>query len=214
MEIYISAEGKKKVMPDMTKITFKVNSKNASYEKVINDGIKNRSELISSLVKLGFSEKDIKTNNYFITEEKRYNEKNKNYEVVNYLFNENCELKFKYDNELFNKIMLSVSKLESAPTCEMSFYVSNKRKYVDEILKDAYEDALYEGEILAKVAGKKIIECKKISFKPFDDNFVTNENLEFSPRVAKTLYSVDNNISLTPKEIEVTKTIYCLFIAD
>ena len=215
MEIYVSGEGKKIVSPDEVKITIRLNCKDSDYNKAIEKGIKNRAEIIQKFIKISFKKKSIKTNNFLITEEKRYNETTKIYEKVGYIFSENSEVSFDYENNLLFKVFSNLSELDSAPTCEVSFNIKDKEACIKVLLDSAYKKALFQAECLAKASNSKIKECKKISFKPFDDLEFGSNSFEFAPRMAKVMQLDNrNNFELTPKDIELSETVYCLFIAE
>ena len=68
--------------------------------------------------------------------------------------------------------------------------------------------------MIAKSSGKILKHCNKVSFKPLQVDFLSITNLN-----SETMYLRETSIQIldktfTPEDIELSETIYCLWIAE
>ena len=99
---------------------------------------------------------------------------------------------------------------------KLYFEIKENDLLKEQVLDLAYKDALFQANLIAKSAGCKIKECRKVSFKPFDDQMFSNSILDTGTRLAKTYSSIQDNIlnTFVPEDINVEKIVYCLFVAE
>lgn len=116
-----------------------------------------------------------------------------------------------------------VSKLSNPPTYTIAFNVKNEQESKNEAMAEAYINAKEKAEAIAKVAGKTLKECIKTDFRPFEERvqsnsslgniMFNNENPDFTMRARKSAQNAINNI-FTPKDVEISETLYCLWLAE
>ena len=212
----ISVEGKATLFytPDMVIMNFNFITKGNSYEEVLNIGVKNVESFINELLKKhGFTNEDLKTNNFIIKEETKYNEDTHKYEFDGYYYNQNAVLKFEYDKEKMAEMMEDISKLSNPPFYQINFGLKDEEKVRKNILTLAYNDALKKAEIISNASGYKLIRCLKTDFRPFTSEYLSQTSI--NPKML-SMDSVSQNIMniFTPMEIEITEVLYCLWITE
>ena len=208
MEIIVQGKGVEHFTPNEVIISIHFTTKGYSYEEVLKEGIKNVMVFVEEiLLKNNFRKEDMKTRNFVIREETKYNNKTGKYDPDGYSFNQMASLKFDYNKELMAKIMVSISKLENAPKCQVNFGVKDEKECRKSILASAYKDA----------DGKRLKYCEKVDFKPFTTNYVSQASIGSEMMYAeKACYGATQAIinTFTPEDIELSEKLYCLWIAE
>ncbi len=217
MEIIVEGKGSNFFKPDEVEISITFNEKGSSYDLVLNLGSRNVLSFIEDiLIPNGFSKDDLKTRNFVIREENKYNNATQTYTRDGYSFNQQAKLKFDYDVKKMSKLMEEISKLPNPPICRVNFGLKDEKKSRREILALAYKDAEDAARAIADASGLVLKKCIKVDFKPFETNYVSasefNSGLERACYFGETAQILEN--SFTPEDIELTETLYCLWIAE
>ena len=91
-------------------------------------------------------------------------------------------------------------------------------------MADAYNNAKEKAEAIAKTAGKILKECIKTDFRPFEERVYSRsslgsemfeeERVDFAVG-AKKMSAQDTITNIfTPEDIEISETLYCLWVAE
>ena len=212
--ISVSGTGTMAVSPDKTILNFEFKTIEESYEKALSVGVKNVETYINTLGKLGFDKKQLKTKSFRVSENRVYDEKTRTYISKGYLFNQSARIEFDYDIKLMASLMEETSKLKNPPTYTINFGIKDTKKALEKILKLAYEDAELQAKAIAKACKKtNFFNCKKISYEPFDDNYISQSRYGNDVRMEKCSASTRETIQnvFVPEDIVIEKTLYCLF---
>ena len=159
----------------------------------------------------------MKTRNFVIREETKYNEISRTYEKNGFSFNQSATLRFDYDKELIAKIMVSLSQLNNPPMCQIDFGVKDEKECKRKILEVAYKDAEIQAQAIADASGKALKYCQKVDFKPFTSDYISQARYGADLMSAeKAMNGAAQTIvnSFTPEDIELSETLYCLWIAE
>ena len=155
---------------------------------------------------------------YISTIDKKYNESTRTYIFDGYLFNQSATIKFDYDKERLAKIMNDLSKLDNAPTCRINFGLKNEKDAKRRIVAKAYRDAELQAQAIADAAGKTLKQCAKVDFKPFTTEYVSQTTFGSDMMYSKAARLNDNAARIVntfnPEDIELTETLYCLWLAE
>ncbi len=218
MEIIVQGKGTEYFAPNEVVLNIKFYTKGLTYEEVLNEGTKNVQYFVNELLlKNGFQKENMKTRNFVIREETKYNAITKNYDHNGYSFNQMAVLRFDYDKELMAKMMVEISKLDNAPMCQVNFDVKDAKECKRKILAKAYKDAEAQALAIAEASGKSLKCCQKVDFKPFTTEYVSNSmfesNMMYAEKAVKGSAQTIVN-TFTPEDIELSETLYCLWIAE
>ena len=85
------------------------------------------------------------------------------------------------------------------------------------ILAKAYKEAELQAQSIAEAAVKNLKQCVKIDFKPFTTEYVSRSAIQSDTMYAKdTRFGVAPAIinTFTPEDIELSETLYCLWITE
>ena len=127
------------------------------------------------------------------------------------------------------EFMDMVSKLENPPKYHLVFNVKDIKKCKDEVLAEAYNKAKDKAETIAKAAGKELKECVKTDFRPFEERVISRSSLNSQDMYMEKEMSIDGakfgmakrtgvqetiQTIFTPEDVEITETLYCLWITN
>ena len=122
-----------------------------------------------------------------------------------------------------------VSKLKNPPKYSLIFNVKDIKECKDEVLAEAYNKAKEKAETIAKAAGKELKECVKTDFRPFGESVISRSSLNSQDMYMKKSMFIDDlefdmnkntgaqdtiKTIFTPEDVEITETLYCLWITN
>ena len=217
MEIIVQGKGVKFVTPDEVVMMLTFTTKGCSYEEVLNLGTRNVQSFVDNLlIPNGFSKEDMKTRNFVIKEETKYNGVTQSYDFDGYSFNQYAVIKFDYDINKMAKMMEEISKLDNPPKYQVNFGVKDEKSCRREILFAAYKDAEEQAKTIADASGKILKRCVKVDFKPLTTEYASistfNSDMMYEAARLGAAQVIVN--TFTPEDIELTETLYCLWIAE
>lgn len=171
----------------------------------------------SVLLNNGFNREDMKTRNFVVREEQKYDNMTRQYSSDGFSFNQIASIKFDYDKEKLANIMEQLSKLDNAPQCHVGFEVKDEKDCRRQVLAKAYKDAELQAQAIADASGKVLKQCAKIDFKPVTTTYASQTNFEGDMMYAKadrigTATTIMN--TFTPEDVELSEILYCLWIAE
>lgn len=218
MEIIVQGKGTEFFTPNEVILNIGFYTKGQSYEEVLSEGVKNVQKFVNELLlQNGFTIDNMKTRNFVVREDQKYDEATRTYLFDGFSFNQNATLKFDYNKERMAKIMENLSKLDNAPTCQINFGVKDAKECKRKILSKAYKEAELQAQAIAEAAGKSLKQCVKVDFKPFTTDYVSQTTFDSDMMYAKSarLGAAPAIINtFTPEDIELSETLYCLWIAE
>ena len=218
MEIIVQGKGIAYFTPNEIILSMNFYKKGNSYEEVLSSGVMSVQDFINNiLLSNGFNKEDMKTRNFVVREEQKYDNMTKQYLSDGFSFSQIATIKFDYDKEKLANIMEQLSKLDNAPQYHADFGVKDKKDCRRQVLVNAYKDAELQAQAIAEASGKKLTQCAKIDFKPFTTTYVSQTDFEGEMMYATadragTATTIMN--TFTPEDIELSETLYCLWLAE
>ena len=230
MDIIVEGVGKKFYTPDEVEINLDFYTRADSYESALESGTKNVEIFINDVLeKMNFNKEIMKTRSFRVYEEKQYDYDKKIYIKLGYAYTQQANIKFDYSMNTIAEFMDMVSKLENPPKYHLVFNVKDIKKCKDEVLAEAYNKAKDKAETIAKAAGKELKECVKTDFRPFEERVVSRSSLNSQDMYMEKEMSIDGakfgmakrtgvqetiQTIFTPEDIEITETLYCLWVTN
>lgn len=225
MDIMVEGTGIRYYRPDQAEINLNFYTKTGFYESALEEGTRDVQVFIEKVLKqMQFSKEDLKTRNFKVYEEKRFDYEKKIEIKYGFAYTQGATLKFDYDINIVAEFMDRVSKLENPPKYTIAFNVKNEQQSKNEAMAEAYNKAKEKAEAIAKSAGKTLKECVKVDFRPFEERVYSRSTLgsgvfeaetsDFNMKARKM--STQDTITniFTPEDIEISETLYCLWIAE
>lgn len=218
MDIIVQGRGVENVAPNEVILNINFFVKGSTYEEVLKGGVASVQRFVDDiLIPNNLEKENMKTRNFVIREETKYNEITRNYDKNGFSYNQMAILKFDFNKEFLAKIMVSLSKLSNPPLCRIEFGVKDEKECKKMVLAKAYEDAKTQAEAIATAAGKELKCCAKVDFKPFTTEYLSNarfdKQMAYAERVGTGSAQTIVNI-FTPEDIEISETLYCLWVAE
>jgi len=224
MEIIVQGTGESFYTPNQVILSLNFFVKETNYDEALANGSANVLEFVNTLLSAhGFTKEDMKTNSFLIRKETKYNESTKTYDFVGYSYNQNATLKFDYDKEKLSVIMEEISKMSKPPFYKVDFTVKDIKACKRDNLTKAYKDAEEQAQIIAEASGKTLKHCARTDFKPFtteyvsrgyDSDMVYGASKDMAKMISKTSSAETINAVFTPQDVEISETLYCLWIAE
>ena len=230
MDIIVEGVGKKFYNPDEVEIKLDFYTRADSYESALENGTKNVENFINDVLeKMDFNKEIMKTRNFRVYEEKQYDYDRRKYIESGYAYTQQANIKFNYSINIIAKFMDMVSKLKNPPKYHLLFNVKDIKGCKDEVLAEAYNKAKEKAETIAKAAGKELKECVKTNFIPFEESIVSRSSLnsqdmymEKEMSIGASTFGMAKKTGVqdtiqtifTPEDIEITETLYCLWITN
>ena len=203
MEIIVEGTGRKFVTPDMITLHLNFVTKGNTYAEVLENGVKNVQKFVSLLLENQFQKED--------------NEITRIYEKDGFSFQEQATLTFDYDQDVMANMMEKISKLENAPMYQIFFGIKDENTIRQNLLKDAYKEGEKQAKTIAQAAEKSLLECRKVDFKPMNTTYTSTSMLDgtLMRRGMDCFSATANEITniFTPEDIELSETLYMLWIA-
>lgn len=225
MDIMVEGTGIRYYRPDQAEISLNFYTKTGSYESALEEGTRDVQVFIEKVLEqMQFSKEDLKTRNFRVYEEKRFDYEKKIEIKYGFAYTQGATLKFDYDINIVAEFMDRVSKLENPPKYTIAFNVRNEQQSKNEAMAEAYNKAKEKAEAIAKSAGKALKECVKVDFRPFEERVYSRSTLgsgvfeaetsDFNMKARKM--STQDTITniFTPEDIEISETLYCLWISE
>ena len=227
MEIIVQGIGKKSFAPDKVKIELEFYRKEKSYEETLKNGTKDVEEFMIKLKgKDEIQKDDMKTRVLRIYEDKKYDYETKKEISLGFVYQQMSYFELNYSASNLADFIEKLTRLESPPKCHFDFSIENMEKLKNEAIELAFENAKLRAESVARAAGKELVKCIKVDFKPFENGILYGNGLNSTdfisnrPKALACRDSIENQLSDTiekifvPEKIVVEEAVYCLWIAE
>lgn len=214
MEIVVQGTGIDFFKPDEVIFHFEFIKKGETYESVLQKGVSQVENFVNTfLMTNGFQKEDLKTRNFIIQEEKKYDNITQQYHSIGFSYNQRATLKFDYNKEHLANLMVYLSKMEDAPTCQVNFGLKDEKECRRKMVAKAYKDAEEQALAIAQAAGLALEKCVKVDFRPFTTNYYSEANLDGRMMKCASVGTAQSIVdTFHPSDIEIVETLYCLWI--
>lgn len=218
MDIMVEGIASRFFKPDRVRLDINFYTKRNTYQEALNNGTENVEIFIKEVIEtLDISKEELKTRSFTVSEVTKYDYDKKENIKDGFSYSQFATLRIDYDLKKISEFMEKVSKLKNPPMYRINFEVKNEEKAKSLVIADAYSKAEEKAKMIALAAGKKLKECVKVDFRPFEEKVISNTNLGSFFKAEKSLQkSVSETIQnvFTPEDVKVSEALYCLWIAE
>ncbi len=204
----ITGTGKLSVTPDTVTIDFPIEALDYQYEQAVikvNNAVNKLKEILSEL---GSDANQLKTNNFRVNRETRYNKKLEIHEFAGFSAKHDMSLEVAFDNKLIHDILQKIVASDIDVDFRINFTVSDKKSAVDRLIGNAIEDAADKAKLIAKASGIVLKEILSIDYafsevrfrSDFDMVYDTNEMLSevsSAPDISPSDINLSENVTIT-----------------
>ncbi len=219
MDIIVEGKAKRHFKPDNVCININFYTLTETYNEALEKGTKSVETFVKDVFeKLNFNKEELKTRSFNVREETEYNVDTRKHEFKGFSYSQAAKFSFDYDMKRLAEFMEEVSKLENPPRYQISFDIKNMEQAKSLVMADAYAKAEEKAKMIALAAGKKLKECIKVDFRPFEESVTSNSRMggEMYEKAMFKQADISERIQNTfaPEDIEVTETLYCLWVTE
>lgn len=204
--INVIGRGKVKKEPDIAIISFQKFATNKDYDKAIEDLNLTIRAVLEGVKNLGINEKDVKTTNFQVQVEKKYDNELKESVFLHYKAEQKIEIEICNKQREINKLLKFLSGSEFSANINISFKVADEEGLREEALIRAIEDGKSKGNIIANSLNLKISSVNEVIYNNTYNAFPRNQ---YDNIVLAKSNNIDFNIN--PKDIEIEENIVIIF---
>lgn len=219
MDIIVEGKAKRYFKPDLVCININFYTLTETYNEALDKGTKVVEVFVKEVFeKLNFSKEELKTRSFNVREETEYNVETRKHVFKGFSYSQAAKFSFDYDIKRLAEFMEEVSKLENPPRYQISFNIKNMAQAKSLVMADAYAKAEEKAKMIALAAGKKLKDCIKVDFRPFEESVTSNSRMggEMYEKAMFKQADISERIQNTfaPEDVEVTETLYCLWVTE
>lgn len=210
MEINVTGFAEIEVTPNQTEIWFSISRTELTKELALKNGKILVQNLLTELNNLNIKKEEVITRSISVREEFEY--VNNQRKRKGFSYNQYATLTIDYNLALLSKIINLTTTLPGISTnTTWQIKKEDASRYENELFKLAFINAKEQAQTLAKISGKQLEDCVKLSTTP-----LANEPLPFREGLAKTSAMSLNSPNLeeivTPQNITLSKTLFTLWL--
>lgn len=201
----ITGTGKLSVTPDTVTIDFPIEGLDYNYEQAVikvNNAVNKLKEIISEL---GSDANQLKTNNFRVNRETRYNKKLETYEFAGFSAKHDMSLEVAFDNKLIHEILQKIVASDIDVDFRINFTVSDKKSAVDRLISNAIEDAADKAKLIAKASGIALKEILSIDYAFSEVRFRSDFDMVYDTN--EMLSDVSSAPDITPSDINLSENV-------
>jgi uncharacterized protein len=201
----ITGTGKLSVTPDTALIDFPIESLNYSYEQAVKNVNKSVNKLKEIISELGLDTNQLKTNNFRVNRETRYNKKLDIFEFVGFIAKHDISFEVAFDNKLIHEILKKIVASDIDVDFRISFTVSDKKSAVDSLIALAIEDATDKAKLIAKASGIALKEILNIDYAFSEVRFRSDFDMMYDSD--GMLSDESSTPDITPSDINLNENV-------
>lgn len=205
--IVITGTSSLSVKTDYVRIQFDIDKRNLSYEKTLLILTEQINKILEVVQRNGFSKGDLKTSNFNIEKDSKYDKKKESYYFVGYRAKETLILSFPIDNKKINCILSDICTEIKDVEFNISFYCHNPNKYENELIKTAVEDAKEKAVLITEAIGVKLKEIERIDYSFSEIHIDNTLEYDFSSNICGQEPVIGGLPDMEPEDTILKKTI-------
>ena len=206
--ITIKGTGRAISRPDQITIPITLTAKDLHYKKTMDISAQQHAALQAALAHCGIQAKDIKTSDYSVDasyESKRDMDGNYTRHFVGYECVHQLQIRFDLDMERLGSILDAISGCIAEPDCSIEFSVKDTEPMMQEVLKNAAENARKKAEILARASGVALGELLHIDYS-WTDLVFTSETVMKCKALNAPMGGMES-MSIEPEDISASENV-------
>ncbi len=206
--INVNGQGVEKVTPDLISVYFNVNTQGDTSKEADDANSLIVNKLKNYIVALGFTEEDIKTENYNIYPEYDYNKERK---ITGYRATHSLKIQFSANEKEKTASVIDAGVNAGAGINYINFELSPtlEQQYKTEAIKTASEDAQIKGEAIAAGFNKRLGRLVSVSLNEF--NYYPWRVYSSSGTGEDTAMAKEAVAEITPSDREVSAYVTAVY---
>jgi len=204
----INGQARMSVMPDEVIFSITVHQENVDFGVALDELNTKISAIKSQLKKSKVEDKNIRTINYSIDENWKYENGKRFQDGYKAMHSINVHIAF--DKETMKMVYGAIRDSKVEVNMRLSFGLSNRKKYEAELMQMAVTDAKSKAQLLAAAANMEVIGIKKITYGGRTNNYQPrNYNMAMDASSVRSKGAA--NIDVTPGAITLSDQVFIVF---
>lgn len=182
---------------DYVKLNISITNTNEDYKKAIEQSTAVYNELLAALAEGNFNTEDIENSGYRVNRKTRYvdnEEKFAGYEAYY-----NLTVYFDFTLDTLNEALNIVSSVDESVSFNLDFTVKNKKKYKEQLLDLAIQDAFNQAEFISDKANVTLVKIDKINYH--------KQDFPIARSTAMFAKTADSMAAYSPEAIELEDSV-------
>jgi uncharacterized protein len=199
----ITGTGKISVTPDLANISFPVSTTKKNYKSAIlslNEKVNLLRDIVS---KNGIDKNLVKTSDYNVHRETRYNEDTEEYDFVGFKASHSMSLELPLDNKLLNSLLMEIAESFRELDFSLRFTAKETEEHKQQLMESAIQNARASAEIIAKASGVELKEILHIDFS-FSEHHIRHD---YHMDASSMMIESNAMSEITPEDIDEEKNI-------
>ena len=205
----VKGEALLKVRPDTTRFSISMELKEKDYAALMKKADRELKKITGAITDCGFKDDDIKTENVNVSPvyESVRDEKGEYRQVFSgYSYMQRMYVSFDLDNVLLSRLVSEIYSTDTLLDIDISFTLKDTRKWEDELIKKAVEDATRKAEVIAGSTGSVLGGIGYIRYNMADSSFADMGRVTFS-RAKNSVMEEALDLAYSPTDIELRDNI-------
>lgn len=207
--ITVKGMGNVKASPDYIVISMSLEAQNKDYDETMELAAKQIDYLNTSLEKIGFEKKAVKTTNFNVrTDYDNVKDKNGNYKRVfnGYVCSHRLKVEFDFDTKRLAQTLYAISKCLATPEISIAFTVKDPSAVSNELLKSATINAKEKAEILCEASNVELGSLLSIDYNWGELNIVSHTDYMLEEKCMSMPMGAMADMEIEPDDIDVSDT--------
>lgn len=203
--IVITGEGKLSANPDLTIIKLPVKTENLDYGTAVDELNKLVNQIRDAIASLGLDREELKTQDFRVDTLTRWKTKTSEEEFLGYSAKHDLILEIPFDNNLTNRIITNIVKIDSNVGFNIGFGVQDKETYIQSLIENAIKDAKGKAKIIAEASDVKLKEILNINYSFSTVHFRSDTDLIYDSNDSGLIEESVPDIN--PTDIDMSKNV-------
>lgn len=207
--ITVKGVGRVTTPPDYVVISMSLEAKEKDYEETMELAAQKIEQLNTSLEKIGFEKKSVKTTNFNVhTDYERVKDRSGNYQSVfsGYICSHRLKVEFDFDTKRLAQTLYAISRCLAQPELSIAFTVKDPSAVNSELLKSATVNAKQKAQILCEASDVELGQLLSIDYNWGELNVISHTDYMLEDRCMAMPTSSLADIDIEPDDIDVSDT--------
>lgn len=203
--LVVKGQGIASAEPDLTVLSFTVLGRDPSYSTAVEELNDRVEALRGDITKEGVGRHRLKTTNFQVRTEYRYDEETGKREFLNYEASHRLRLELPLDKERLNRVLGRVATSTSEASVSVSFDVSDRESMKREAMRAAVTDARESAEVLAEASGVELGKIGRIDYSYVE---IRSRSFSYDTRMrAMDMKESAATPDIKPEELEASENV-------
>lgn len=206
----VRGTGRLSVKPDLVVVNFNLIKKDKDYSAAMRESAKLQEELRAALEALGFKRTALTTSSFNVnTEYESVRGRDGVFHQVfsGYVCYHRMRLEFPFDTDRLSEVLSAISDCVADPELDVQFTVKDKEPLVEQLLKNACENALSRAKLLAGCCGVTLRELVTVDYSFANRDFVSPTNFVGGAKRNMVMAEAAMEMDIEAQNIDVSESV-------